>query len=82
MQNCHILFIGDPGQAATVINAIQGKPILTIGDSDIFSSAGGMVKLFKVRGKIRFDLDFGATQAARLKLDARVCQLAENLRGK
>ena len=82
VHNCQILYIGDPGQATAVLNAVQGKPILTIGDSDVFASSGGMVKLFRVGSRIRFDLDFEATQAARLKLDARVCQLAENLRGK
>ena len=81
VENCHMVFASDT-QAAAVISATTGKPILTIGDSESFSSAGGMINLVKNGAKIRFDIDFTTVQPSQLKLDSRLCQLARNIKGR
>ena len=81
VENCQIVFIGDAGQAAAVIGAIKGKSILTVGSSDGFTAAGGMINFIKDGAKISFDLDLNATTAAQLKLDSKLRQIARNVKG-
>ena len=80
-ESCQIVYIGDGQQAAAVIAAAKGKPILTVGNSDAFAGAGGMVNFIKDGAKIKFDLDLGATSSAELKLDEKIRQLARNVKG-
>jgi hypothetical protein len=82
VENCQMVFVGETAEAAAVISLTVGKPILTIGDTDSFAAAGGMIKLFKNDKKIRFDLDFRHVNSAQLKLDARLCQLARSIKGR
>jgi hypothetical protein len=80
-ENCQIVFVGDAGQAAAIMGAIQGKTVLTLGDSDSFAAAGGMVKFVKDGAKISFDLDFNAINGAHLKLDPKLRQIARSAKG-
>ena len=80
-ESCQIVFVGDPGQIEAVVSAIKGKAILTVGDSDHFAAAGGMIKFVKDGAKISFDLDFTSINAAQLKLDAKLRQIARSVKG-
>jgi hypothetical protein len=77
-ENCQIVFVGDPDQAAAVFAALKGKPVLSIGSSDGFIAAGGTVNFIKDGAKITFDLNLDAGNSAKLTLDARLLQLARN----
>jgi hypothetical protein len=80
-ENCQIVFVGDTGQTAAVIAAAKGKAILTVGDSDGFSDAGGMIRFVKDGAKISFDLNLTSITAAQLKLDAKLRQIARSVKG-
>lgn len=82
VENCQMLFVGNTEAAAAVLHATLGKPILTVGDTERFASAGGMINLIKNGTKIRFDIDLSAVNAAQMKLDSRLCQLARNIKGR
>jgi hypothetical protein len=78
---CQIIFIGDKSQVAGVLAATAGKPILMIGDSDGFATAGGMINFVKDGAKISFDLNVTAINAVHLNLDAKLRQIARNVKG-
>ena len=78
---CQIVFVGDAGQASAVVAAAKGKPVLTVGDSDGFASAGGMINFVDNGGKVGFDLDVGAVNASGLKLNAKLQGIARNVKG-
>jgi hypothetical protein len=80
-ENCQILFVGDAAQVSAVLGAIKGKAILTVGDTDSFAAAGGMIKFVKDGAKVSFDLDFAAINTAQLKLDAKLKQIAHAVKG-
>lgn len=80
-EGCQIVYVGDGGLAGAVVTAAKGKPVLTIGASDGFDAAGGMINFVNDSGKVRFDLDLNAVGAAGLKLDAKLRQVARNVKG-
>jgi hypothetical protein len=80
-ETCQIVFVGDASQAAAVIAALKGKPVLTVGYSDGFANAGGMVNFIKNGAKMSFDLDLTEITAAGMALDAKLRGLARNVKG-
>jgi hypothetical protein len=57
VDECAVLFVAKSAanKAKPVLEALNGRPILTIGDHDGFISAGGAINLYLVNGKVRFD---------------------------
>ena len=78
---CQLIFIGDKSQIAAILAATSGKPILMVGDSDSFASAGGMINFVKDGAKIGFDLNVSTINAAHLNLNAKLRQIARNIKG-
>ena len=81
VESCQIVFVGDASQAAAVVGAAKGKPVLLVGDSDGFAAAGGMITFVVAGGKVSFDLDLGAINAGGLKLNDKLRQVARNVKG-
>jgi hypothetical protein len=81
VESCQIVYVGDAGQTAAVIAAAKGKPVLTIGSDDGFLSGGGMINFMKDGGKVGFDMDLTGVNAAGLKIDSKLRQVAHNVKG-
>jgi len=82
LSSCHVLYI-DAAERASVPGAFKvasSRPILTVSDSMGFADAGGMLGLVLVDGKIRFDANREAAQAAGLRLRAQLLALARTVR--
>jgi hypothetical protein len=79
--SCQIVFVGDASQAAAVLDAAKGKAVLTAGDGEAFGSAGGAVSFVRDGAKMTFNLDLNAANAAELKLDQKLRQIARSVKG-
>jgi hypothetical protein len=81
---CHLLFISDSKRSdlSDILKRIDGRPVLTISDTDRFSESGGMIWLKRRQDMIRFDINLQAAEAAKLKISSRLFKLADNLRDK
>ncbi|WP_128001007.1 YfiR family protein [Piscinibacter defluvii] len=79
---CHVLFVQDGAErdAAALLAAARGTPVLTVGDGDGFVARGGMVELVNVNDAMRLDVNLRALRSARLELSSRVLQLARQVR--
>jgi hypothetical protein len=77
-QGCNILFLSrDQGRRqAAILRNLQGKPVLTVGETDDFLSDGGMIRLRLDQDKIRFDINVGSADASHLKISSRLLLLA------
>lgn len=75
---CHILFIENPEgrKAEEVLEAVGGRPILTVCDRPDCAQQGVMVNLQKQEDKIGIELNLDAVQRARLKLSSQLIKLA------
>jgi YfiR/HmsC-like len=80
VHDCHILFIGasERGNLARIVAALRGRPILTVGDFDGFTPAGGMIRLLKnPAAKIQLRINLNALKAADLAVSAKLLRVAE-----
>jgi hypothetical protein len=79
---CQVIFVHDSAGAAGLeaLAASGAVAALTIGESDAFAAAGGMVQFANVNDAIRMDINLRAIRAARLDLSSRVLQLARRVR--
>jgi hypothetical protein len=80
---CHVLFIAlsERENFSTLLNAIRGKPILTISEIDRFLTAGGIIQLLKEpNARIQFDADRGAAKRGGIKLSSQLLTLAKTVR--
>ena len=79
-ESCHIIFVADAGQAAAVLNAVKGKPVLTVGEGEAFLGAGGMIAFSRDGARLVFDVNVGALKAAELKPDPKLEKAARSVK--
>jgi hypothetical protein len=72
IENCQIVFVGDPGQAASILTALKGKPVLTVADGEGFLNTGGMIAFVRDGARLVFDLNLSAIKAGHLTPDPKV----------
>jgi hypothetical protein len=75
---CHILYLGitERHRLATVLQGLNGAPILTVGEDEDFTQMGGGLRFFLFENRVRFEINLDATNKARLKLSAKLLALA------
>jgi len=76
---CHILFVSpsERGKLATILAAIGQFPTLTVGEDEDFTRAGGCLRFYLAEdNKVHFEINVQATEKARLKVSAKLLNLA------
>ncbi|MBI3831763.1 MAG: YfiR family protein [Planctomycetes bacterium] len=77
-REAHVLFIGMKGeQLAGALKALEGSPTLTVGESDAFIDAGGMVRFVIRDEKVGFEINPASAKKAGLKIGAQLLRLAK-----
>ncbi|MEO6094931.1 MAG: YfiR family protein [Fibrobacteria bacterium] len=81
ISGCRILFIGgiDPGEAKKAFVHCKKHRILSVGESEKFAGAGGMIQFLTQHGRIRLRIDMEPVRAAGLSLSSKLLRLAEVL---
>ncbi|HEX4055039.1 MAG TPA: YfiR family protein [Tepidisphaeraceae bacterium] len=79
MDICQILFVPASldSSLSGVFNKVGAKPVLTVGETDAFCPAGGGIRFFIENDHMRLELNHDATDAAGLKISARLMSLAK-----
>lgn len=75
---CHVLYIGsdDESRMKQALAKLRAEPILTVGDSEAFGRAGGIV-WFRVSGnRVRFAINLDAARRAGLQISSRLLGVA------
>lgn len=82
LNTCHVLYLdaGERTNAAAMLKAAAGRPVLTVGDGEGFVDLGGMLALVLVDGRVRFDANREAVRAHGLQLRAQLLSLARVVR--
>lgn len=80
---CHLLYADDfdAERGRRLVEGLKGAPVLTVSDFAEFTDIGGAIYLFEDRGKMRFAVNVGAAQRARLRLSSRLLSLAKVIKG-
>lgn len=71
---CHILFISSSERERMKrdLDALKGRSVLTVSDSDGFDRDGGMIGLELADNKVRLEINPDAARAADLKLSSKL----------
>jgi hypothetical protein len=79
IKTCHILFISpsETEKYEQIFARLQGRSILTVGDTEGFAIRGGMIRFFTEQNRIRLRVNVGATRAARLTISSRLLRAAD-----
>ena len=80
----HLVYItsSETKNLPAILAKIQNSPVLTVGDTEGFIEAGGMINLLVAEGpKIRWEINQGALDRAGLKLSAKILQTAVRVVG-
>lgn len=78
---CHILFVSSSERrdAGKLIAALDGAPVLTVGEFDGFLDKGGMIGFLIEDGAVRIDVNLEAAEAARLELSSQLMRVARTV---
>jgi hypothetical protein len=77
-RNCSVLYVGkiDRKKIGEIVAVLNGASVLTVGDAEEFAVNGGMIGLFVADGSMHFAINRGAVERTRLRLSAKLLQLA------
>lgn len=75
---CHLLFVSasEKHNAEKIIASLKHAPVLTVGDTDIFLSVGGMITLHEEQNRVRFHINRKEATAAGLRLSSQLLKTA------
>ncbi len=78
LKTCQIVFISrsERGKLDSIIEALSGANVLTVGDSDGFARQGGVIGLVMDGDKVRFEINTAAAKRAGLTIDLQLARLA------
>ena len=84
LRACHLLFVAssESTRLKDHLAAVDGAPTLTVSDLPGFTAAGGMIDLILADGKVSFQINRKAAEAAMLKLSAKLLQLGKVVEAK
>jgi hypothetical protein len=74
---CHLLFVPEGATVRAYLRQALGRPMLTVGESDTFIDEGGIASFYIDRGNIRFEISPMAAERSRIRISARLLQLAK-----
>ena len=79
LRDCNILFVSssEKEHIESVIDAMKGLPILTIGDAPGFAKRGGVMNFVLEDNKVRFEVNVEAAKHADLTISSRLLTLAK-----
>ena len=83
INGCQVLFIGaaQKGRQTEELASANGRPMLTVGETADFAQEGGIIGFFLEDKKVRFEINVGAAEKARLKISAKLLVLAKTVLG-
>ena len=77
-QGCNIFFLSrdEARRERSLLTSVRGQPVLTIGETDDFLKAGGMIRFHLDGGRIRFDVNLAPADSVRLRISSQLLLLA------
>jgi hypothetical protein len=77
--SCHVLFVSasEQRQLRRILQRLKGRPILTVGDTEDFMRAGGMIQFVAEDAKVRFRVARESVEQSGLTLSSKLLRAAE-----
>ena len=82
LDGCHVLYVSAAsGDASVLLKVTTGRPILTVGEADLFLEGGGIIAMKNVDGRVRFVVSVVNAQKGGLQISSQLLSLALAVRG-
>lgn len=84
LRACQVVFVSrsEAKRYRKILGDVRGASVLTIGETPDFLDAGGAVALLLENESLQFEVNLPAAASARLKISARVLNLARRVIGR
>jgi len=76
---CHLVFVSNGRKLTPLLENLQNKNVLTVGESGDFLRAGGAIRFLIEDERVRFEISLAAADRARLRISAKLLQLARKV---
>lgn len=78
LKRCHVIYVGSSltEQVKAIVDPLGAAGILSVGETEAFARAGGMIGFLLDKGKIRFCINPEVVKKAKLDIDAKLLKLA------
>jgi hypothetical protein len=75
---CHLLFIAgsERRRLEHILARTQGRPVLTIGDTDGYAARGVIINLYRTEDRLRFEINVAAALESGLRFRSKLLKLA------
>jgi hypothetical protein len=83
LKGCHVAFISNvpEAQVDAAVALAREACVLTVGESDAFAKAGGMIRFAMDKDKVRFEINAGSASEAKIRISAQLQKLASAVHG-
>ncbi len=83
LETCHMVFISQDStkEVSSLLQRINGLPVLTISDSPHFIDNGGMVGLIRDGTRVGLEVNLKTVRASGLNMSAQLLKLAKTVKG-
>lgn len=81
LSKCRLLFVcsSEKKRLDEIIAAVQGCPVLTVGENAGFLETGGIINFLVEHKKVRFEINLIAAKKAKLKIRSKLMRLAKRV---
>lgn len=78
LSECQVLFVSTSESYRTyqILQAIDGNPVLTIGEDEDFTRLGGIIRFYNEKNHIRFEINKTAALKSDLRISAKLLEIA------
>ena len=79
IRRCHLLFVNQSNadQIPQILQAVAGKNVVTVGETNYFLDQGGMIALTAEQNRVRLRINSAALRNARLNVSSKLLQVAD-----
>jgi len=80
VQPCHVLFVcqSETPRLGAILPAAQAGNALTVGETEAFARAGGIIRFITEGNRVRFTINAEAAGKAQLRVSAKLLKLAQS----
>lgn len=78
LRDCDVLYVAEssPVRIRAILDRVQSRAVLTVGDNDQFTRAGGMVALVRSGDQIEIHVNLDSLRSRQLEMSSRLLNLA------
>ena len=78
LHDCDVLYVEEssPVRIRSILDRVQSRAVLTVGDSDQFTRSGGMVALVRSGDQIEIHVNLNSLRSRQLEMSSRLLNLA------